>query len=100
MPQSVWSHSVVTRRRKFDLRGATKSNDSFLGPATPIASVLPRPPTQFRIYLNPADRWLGAGSERTAPSPRIPEWAVGRRARARSEERRVGEECRSRWAPD
>src|SRR5215813_14387790 len=34
-----------------------------------------------------------------APTPRLAPLRMARRASARSEERRVGKECRSRWSP-
>src|SRR2546430_5364434 len=48
-------------------------------------------PGYTHLYIVPSD----GGTARAITSG---DWSVG--ARFRSEERRVGEECRSRWSPD
>ena len=55
----------------------------------------PRPPTAPPQAPAAAPRG-GGGSTRGPPRP----WRHGRRTAGRSEERRVGKECRSRWSPD
>src|SRR5438046_9451943 len=43
----------------------------------------------------------GGSSPGSGPAPgATPPWWRSRRPRSRSEERRVGKECRARWAPD
>src|SRR5260370_20182465 len=48
---------------------------------------------------NCTDLTTGTGSIRTVPGHEHPSPTDGNDRRRRSEERRVGEECRSRWSP-
>src|SRR5690554_6998363 len=44
--------------------------------------------------------WLAGGQSQIAPAQRMVDFVQGKRSESRSEERRVGKECRARWSPE
>src|SRR6266498_2216260 len=67
-------------------------------PWDPIGWRLPVPP-RVADQLDDGQKWAVAGSREALLDAGWPDWEVDT-DRVRSEERRVGKECRSRWSPD
>src|SRR3989475_7263176 len=66
-----------------------------LDPAADLRSAAPE--RLYVVGIEPLEPRFAAGSE-GAPIEEVPE-SIGRGGETRSEERRVGKECRSRWSP-
>src|SRR5437868_12480348 len=68
--------------------------------STAVTSPLSACGTTSRIHGSEASCLQQSFSIARAPAPSTPASLTRCRARSRSEERRVGKECRSRWSPD
>src|SRR5256885_6962760 len=88
-----------SRRRHTRLQGdwssdVCSSDLGTVGPCAPSAADGPKNSAEFA-----PDTW-SKRARATAPHfPRLGKYGCRARSRRRSEERRVGKECRSRWSP-